>query len=311
MNFRRLHYFATVAGERQFLRAARRLHVAQSALSHQVQALERDMGVELLVRDRRGVRLTVAGEVLYRHAARILAAVDDAEAEMQLLSGLRAGRLRIGAGAPTGPVRLAHALEAFKAAYPAVEVTVTDAGTDELLRRLGAAELDAAIVSRAPDSLPPDLDGLLITSERFVAVLSPRHPLAHRRRVRLAELAHEPVVTYARGAGIRAAVEEAFAAAELGAPTIAAETMDPVMLLDLVAHGLGVAIVPASFATLARDLPTVDLHGVAPVRARTLAWARERRRSPVLAALLELAPDALRPEREQRQDPGPGLGGSG
>lgn len=294
MDLRHLHYFVSVAREGQFVRAARRLHVAQSALSQQIRALEREVGAELLIRDRRGIRLTAAGAVLERHATRILTAVDDARAELQQLTGLLAGRLHIGAGAPTGPVRLAHALEGFRAAHPGVEVKVSDASTDELLRKLGAGEIDAAVVSTVPELLSDDLDGLLIARERFVALVPPGHRLAARRRLRLAELEREPIVTYARGAGIRAAVDAALADAGIAAASIAAETMDSTMLLDLVRHGLGVAIVPRSFAELAGDLPAARLVGTSLERPRTLAWARERRASPALAAFLDFAPAALR-----------------
>lgn len=296
MELRHLHYFASVAREGQFVRAAQRLHVAQSALSQQIRMLEREVGAELLIRDRRGIRLTPAGAVLQRHATRILAAVDDARAELQQLTGLLAGRLHVGAGAPTGPVRLAHALEGFRAAHPGIEVMVSDASTGELLRRLRAGELDAAIVSEVPERLDGDLDGLLIARERFVALIPPAHRLAARRRLRLAELNREPIVTYARGTGIRAAVDAALADTGI-APAIAAETMDSSMLLDLVRHGLGIAIVPRSFAELTGDLPAVHLVGTSLERPRTLAWARERRASPALAAFLDFAPAVLRVSR--------------
>jgi DNA-binding transcriptional LysR family regulator len=294
MELRHLTYFLAVAREGQFVRAAARLRVAQSALSQQIRALERELGSDLLVRDRRGIRLTPAGEVLQRHATRILAAVEDATTELQLLTGVLAGRLRLGAGAPASPTRLLEAITRFRTAHPGVEVSLTDASTDDLLALLVAAELDAAVVSRDPDTLPADLDRRLITREAFVAVVPTTHPLATRRRLKLADLHDTPLVTFKPGSGIRETVDAALANAGITSPPIAAATMDPVMLIDLVAHGLGVGLTPTSFADLADHRVTaIAITGAGIHRTLTLAWARERRTAPALAAFLDIAAPML------------------
>jgi DNA-binding transcriptional LysR family regulator len=294
MELRHLTYFLAVAHDGQFVRAAMRLHVAQSALSQQIRTLERELGTELLVRDRRGIRLTPSGEVLQRHATRILAAVEDATTELQMLIGVVVGKLHLGAGAPASPTRLLEAITRFRTAHPGVEVSLTDASTDELLQRLTAGTLDAAVVSRPPQELPNHLTGALITREPFVALVPTGHALAYQRPINLAQLGGAPLVTFKPGSGIRAAVDAALTDAGITNATIAAATMDPVMLVDLVAHALGVALTPKSFAALADDRVTViPITGRGIHRSLTLAWLRERQTLPALAAFLEIATPML------------------
>jgi DNA-binding transcriptional LysR family regulator len=290
MELRHLKYFVAIADERQFVRAAARLHVAQSALSQQIQALERELGTQLLIRDRRGLRLTPAGELLHRHATRILAAVDDATADVQRLTGLLAGRLRVGAGAPAHPTFVLQAITRFRTAHPGVEISVLDAPTTGLLASLAAAELDVAVVSREPAELDAGLQATLIAREPFVLLVAATHRLAGRRRIRLSQLKNESWVTFKTGSGIRAVVDDALAQAAIQHPVIAAATLDPKMLVDLVATGLGIALAPASFAPLATDSVTaIAMTTPRITRPLTLAWSQERNRTPALAAFLDIA----------------------
>ena len=290
MELRHLKYFVAIADERQFVRAAARLHVAQSALSQQIQALERELGTQLLIRDRRGLRLTPAGELLHHHATRILAAVDDATADVQRLTGLLAGRLRVGAGAPAHPTLVLQAITRFRTAHPGVEISVLDAPTTELLASLAAAELDVAVVSREPAELDAGLQATLIAREPFVLLVAATHHLTGRRRIRLSQLKNESWVIFKTGSGIRAVVDNALAQAGIQHPVIAAATLDPKMLVDLVATGLGIALAPVSFAPLATDRTTaIAMTTPRITRPLTLAWSQERNRTPALAAFLDIA----------------------
>jgi DNA-binding transcriptional LysR family regulator len=294
MELRHLRYFVAIADAGQFVRAALRLHVAQSALSQQIQALERELGAQLLVRDRRGLRLTPAGDVLHHHATRILAAVDDAAADVQRLTGVIAGRLRVGAGAPAHPTLVLEAITRFRTAHPGVEVSVVDAPTAELLASLAAADLDVAVVSRDPAELGPGLEGTLIAREPFVLLVATTHRLGHRGRIRLAQLQNESWITFKPGSGVRAIVDDALVKAGIHHPVTAAATMDPKMLVDLVSTGLGIALTPASFAPLADDGATaIDVTAPRITRPLALAWSRERNRNPALKAFLDIATELL------------------
>jgi DNA-binding transcriptional LysR family regulator len=294
MEFRHLRYFVAVVEERQFVRAAARLHVAQSALSHQIADLERDLGTALLIRDRRGVTPTAAGEVLLRHARMLLDQADVARAEIAQLTGVVTGILHVGTGSPSGPVALPAALAELQRRHPQVEIALRDTTSDELLRWLDDGVVDVALVTHMPEELPSRFEGDLIAQEPVLVLVPAAHPLATRTELALSDLADQPLVTFPRGSGMRDVLEAGFDAAEVSRPKISAETLDPLSILELVSHQLGVAIVPESFAALAdATVRAVPLAKPGLARPLTLTWVRARRGSPALAAFLELVPQAL------------------
>jgi LysR family transcriptional activator of glutamate synthase operon len=294
MELRHLRYLVAVAQEGQFVRAAATLHVAQSALSQQIRDLERELGAELLHRDRRGVTPTPAGDVLLGHARVILARTEVARAEVAQLSGVISGTLRIASGGPSGPVPLPATLAEFQRRHPEVEITIQDAPSDDLVRWLREGTADVAVVTVAPETLPESVQGTLVARDRLFALVPRVHRLAGSSQISLAQLAAEPLVTFPRGSGVRSAIDEAFRAAGIPVARITAETIDPLALIELVGAGLGIALASASYAELAGpDVTVIPLQAPGVEHAVTLAWSRERRAAPALDAFLELAADWL------------------
>ena len=290
MELRHLRYLVAVADEGQFVRAASELHVAQSALSQQIRNLERELGTALLVRDRRGVTPTPAGEVLLGHARALLARVELARAEVAQLTGLVSGMLRVGSGSPTGPVPLPATLAEFQRRHPAVDLVLRDTTSEELIHWLEDGTVDVALVSFAPEQLPERVQGTLVTREAMVALLPAAHPLADRAQVTLQMLAGESLVTFPRGSGMRDTIEAGFAAAGIRRPAVVAETIDPLATLELVGEGIGFSLMPRSVAVHAGpNVREVALARPGLRRNVTLAWSRERRTLPALDAFLELA----------------------
>jgi DNA-binding transcriptional LysR family regulator len=290
MELRHLRYFVAVVEERQFVRAAATLHIAQSALSQQIRDLERELGTELLYRDRRGVTVTPAGEVLLGHARGLLEHADLARAEVTQLTGVISGSLRVGSGSPSGPVPLPATLAEFQRRHPAVDIVLHDAASEELVRSLQDGTLDIALVSFSPGHLPARVRGVLITREPMVALVPAGHRLAAHQTISLAALAGEPLITYPRGAGIRDTIEDGFHAAGVARPAVTAETIDPLATLELVGQGLGCSLMPRSVADHAgSDVAVVALRRPGLRRNVTLAWAHEHRTRPAVDAFLELA----------------------
>jgi DNA-binding transcriptional LysR family regulator len=244
MDLRQLEHFVAVAEEQHFTRAARRLHIVQSGLSASVRALERDLGATLFTRSTRRVELTEAGRVLLVEARRVLAAAETARNAVAAVQGLLRGRLRVGILQSMRELHLAEVLADFHAAHPGVEIELTQAASSVLAERVRDARLDLAFVAlaRAPDglTLTPLVD------IPMVLACAAGHRLAGSATgAGLAELGGEPFVDFPAGWGGRILVDEAFAAAGL-VRRVRFEVGDVSALLDLVAQGLGVAIVPAS-----------------------------------------------------------------
>jgi len=274
-----LRYFVAVAEERHFTRAAARFHVAQPSVSAQIQALERSLGAELFHRDRRGVALTEAGAELLPIARQILAGVEEAGLRLQGLDGLSRGHLAVGATPSLATTLLPAALGAFHHRHPGVALTVVEEGSHLLVERLASGLLDLGLVI-----LPlrhAALDTTALVTEELVVVVGPRHRLAARasagRRMRLAELADEPIVMFREGYDLRAVTLEAIRSAGF-APRVAVEGGEMASVLAFVARGLGAALVPSIVASGDRRLRTLRLAD--PGLRRTIGLARRSDRAP-------------------------------
>ncbi|MEU8032882.1 LysR family transcriptional regulator [Streptomyces sp. NPDC049099] len=185
MELRQLSYFVAVAEELHFGRAAERLHIVQSAVSQQMQRLERELGAELFDRSPRRVRLTGAGERLLPEARAVLAAAEKARAAVAAPAVLRLGT-STGLGA-----HLDRVLAAFAERAPEVPVELISLPADERFARVAAGRLDAAFVRSAEP--PPGVRVVPLWSDPLVAALPATHPLAARDEIDLADLAGLPL----------------------------------------------------------------------------------------------------------------------
>jgi LysR family transcriptional activator of glutamate synthase operon len=289
MELRQLRYLVALAEERHFTRAAERMHVAQPALSQQIRRLEGELGLVLVHRTTRHVELTDAGELLVARARRALGELDAAVAELADLAGVRSGRVVVGAMQSLGSYDFSGLLAEFHARHPAVELTVREDVSDELLERLRGDMLDLAFLSLRAGAEPEGLETRVLRREPLVALLAPGDPRARRPRLRLADLRDDPFITFRRGAGIRRLVEGA--AREAGfEPQIAFETDEVPRARALASRGLGVTIVPRHDGEVpGAPVAVVALHRPSLRLDVTLVWSARRRRTPAARAFLELA----------------------
>lgn len=253
MELRQIELFVVLAQHRSFTRAAEALGIAQPALSQQVRRLERELGVQLLDRSTRPVRLTEAGSAFYPRAERILADTTLAGEEMREMAG--AGRRRVVVGAL--PALALHwlppVLAEFHTAHSAVEIAVRQGNSEELARLVAADHLDLALTHAVPGAhgavgAPAGLVLERVFDEDLMVVVPPTHPLAGRRSVTLTQLRNEPFVLVSHGSGLTHTILGGTAG--LGfRPAVAAEAPDVTVVRSLVAAGLGVSVMPRLPAT--------------------------------------------------------------
>ncbi|WP_210492697.1 LysR family transcriptional regulator [Patulibacter sp. SYSU D01012] len=287
MDLRHLRSVVALGEEEHFTRAARRLGIAQPALSQQVKRLEAETGLRLVERSTRSVRLTHAGRTLAAGARRVLREMETLEQDLDALRGVRSGRVTVGVTRTPGAVDVAALLGRFLRAHPGIDVDVREALTVELLADLEAGSLDLALVAEGA-AVPAAVAVRRIASEPLVAVVPPGHPLAARDDVTVADLAGDRVVAFHRGATIRRQLEDAADAA--GATLrLAFETADPHRARALVAQGLAVGVMPASDARAdGPAVAVVPLRDPALMHRTAVAVLRDARPSPAAAALLDV-----------------------
>jgi len=293
MELRQLRYVVAVAEEGNFTRAAARAHVAQPAISQQIAQVERELGAPLFERSSRGVALTAAGAAFLPHARAALAAATAGSDAVRTLRGELAGDLAVGT-IPSPSDWLVRRLGAFGRRHPAVRVTLRAGDPEMLADSVAAGSLDAAAVGvmagRLPAGpagkrLPAGLASQTIASEPLVVAVPPDHPLAGAAAVSLSDLQDDPLVTLTPGTGLRTVLESACAEAGFE-PRIAIDANDLGVLADLVAHGLGVALMPTTTARQAgARVAVLRLQRPRLERRTDLVWRRQGQSLPARAFL--------------------------
>jgi len=291
VELRQLEHFVAAAEERHFTRAARRLHIVQSGLSASIRSLERELGAPLFVRSTRRVELTQAGLALLPEARRTLTAAAAAGDAVAAVQGLLRGTLAVGTMQILPPaVDLVAVLGRFHAEHPGVELRLRQAGTGTLLEEVAAGALDLALV--APVGRTPR--GLVVrrlASDPLLVACAPAHPLASRGQLDLADLAGEPFVDFQPDWGLRMLVDQQLAAAGLDRHT-ALEVNDLPTLLELVAHGLGVALVPEVVTSHPAEVRYLPLRPPAPTFEAAVATVGDPPASQAARVLLAMLPGA-------------------
>ncbi len=281
-----------ISEEGSFTAAAHALGYTQPAVSQMVRRLEQRCGTTLVERNGRSVRLTEAGSVLARHAVQVLAALDNAEAEVAAIAGMQSGRVRLQAFPSSSATLVPRALAKVKEQYPGITVQFSEAEPPESLAALrdGTCDLAVAFTYDGTDAGrgEDDLQGLVVLdvlTDPVLVALPAQHPLAASDVVSLTDLADEPWIAgcpRCRGHLLSLAHQAGFA------PDVAFETEDYVAVLGLVAAGLGVALMPALILHSVSH-PDVVTRQVAPVsqRAVQIVTTPDLQRVPAIKATIE------------------------
>jgi DNA-binding transcriptional LysR family regulator len=282
MELRQLRYFTTVAQRLNFSRAADELHVAQPAISQQIRVLEKELGVRLFDRVGGRVALTRAGEALLPHARHILAAVEAARQEVDELGTLSRGTASLGAPPSVSTHLLPDLLTRFRRQYPALEVTLREAGTEMLLKLIEAGQLDLAIA--ATDRLPPVVEQQAFLEEHYVLAVSAHHRLARGQSVSLSDLSAEPFILFPDSYKLREVTLQACRAAGFE-PRVALDGGSMQSALEFVAGGLGVALVPELALRRARGIHGLRVADQDLSRRLGVVWRKGHYLSPAARAL--------------------------
>lgn len=296
MDLRQLTYVVAVAEELNFTRAAARCQIVQSGLSYQIARLERELGQPLFLRTSRSVQLAPAGAALLPFARRALDQVAKGRDQVAALSGIVQGTLRLGLiPLNAGKLDLPALLGRYHERFPAVDVIVSDNGSQSMTALLLTGQLDAGFVGLFRDQVPNGLTHRLLAVEPLVAVVGDDHPLAARTSVHLKELAGASGFIDCHGdSGVRAQVDLAFARAGVGRH-ITFELGSLHDVARMAALGLGAAIVPTSVVDGVDDagathvLRLSDADALQPL---ALVFRDPPPTSPAARAFLELFRDS-------------------
>ncbi|MFQ6145167.1 LysR family transcriptional regulator [Streptomyces seoulensis] len=281
MELRHLRTFEAVARTLSVTQAAKELHYAQSSVSDQIQALERELGVELLDRTQRRVRLTPRGVALAKYTERILKLLEEARWAVS-----RPGaEVAVGALETVGLNLLPGVLSRYRSLYPQTRVRVTQDNRGELYRAVRRGDLDVCLTFGDP---PPDagLRAETLAEEPLVVIVPPEHPLAGRGRAPLADLSREPFLATERSCGFREMYDGVFAASAAEEPVAQVSSIGT--LGACVAAGMGCALLPELAVRAQAERREVAVVRVEDVDLRTpvtMTWLDRNSANPNLIGL--------------------------
>jgi DNA-binding transcriptional LysR family regulator len=296
MELRHLRYFVVTAQTQHFTRAAELLGMAQPPLSQQIRELEREIGTPLFDRVGRGVVLSDAGRAFLSCAQDILARVDEARDIALRAARGEVGVLKLGfTESASFNDTLTGVIGRYQVQYPDVELRLEESQSEALIKRLAGGELDAVFV-RPPFALTGDIQYFPLAEEALIAALPADHALADRKRLTLTDLRAERFIDYSRKSGYGLSADIIAACRRNGfSPAIRQRAPQLSSAINLVAAGMGVAIVPASMRHMrARGIRYLPLDLDWPRALLGLAVRSEKRSGAVnnLLTLLKVAPAA-------------------
>jgi LysR family transcriptional regulator, transcription activator of glutamate synthase operon len=263
MEIRQLRSAIAIARRLSFTAAAEELAVAQPALSQQIAALERELGVRLFDRTNRRVSLTDAGRAFVARAERVIADLEAAAEEMTAFAGGLRGRVVVGAHQSFAEHVLPKLLGRFHAEQPGIEVAMREGMADELLARLASGTIDVFIGHLPGARTPAGCHAQPLYEDELVIAVAARHPLGLRSSVRIEELRDEPFVIFRPGSGSTHFLNQLTREAGFE-PRVAFESEDSLTVRSLVAEGLGIALFPRVIGNTPG--PNVALLSVVPQR---------------------------------------------
>ncbi|MDG3008564.1 LysR family transcriptional regulator [Rhodococcus sp. D2-41] len=236
-----LHWFLTLAEHGQVTSAARELHLSQPTLTRMLQRLERDLGAQLFDRHGRRIALNPCGEVLHRHARRALDELTAAREEITALVSPDRGTVRLDFLHSFGTWLVPTLIKDFHRDRPGIEFRLFQGAQGLLANRVLEGRSDLALVSPRP--VVDGLDWHVLTQQQLALAVPRGHRFARRRRMRLREVADEPLITMHPNFGMRRILDELCAAAGFE-PNVTFESAELTTIGGLVSAGLGVAVMP-------------------------------------------------------------------
>ncbi|HEX7441222.1 MAG TPA: LysR substrate-binding domain-containing protein [Caldimonas sp.] len=279
MELRHLRYFEALAETLNFTRAAQHLHVTQSTLSHQIKQLEEELGHPLFDRTTKKVAMTEAGAVLHSHMVPALQQIDRGVQALRDDPPTLQGSIRLGTTHSFNTRLVPLCVSTFLATSPAIHVGVDELAARDIARGIAAGRLDLGVSYR-----PDEAAGLWfepLYNEELRLVVSSRHPMARRRRVRMVELHRCRMVLLPNAFSTRQLLDECFEAA--GAkPVVAVELNSIAPMIELIRQTELAGIIAETAVSKSEDLSVLPLEDPTPIRTPGLLWKKGAPRSPAL-----------------------------
>ena len=291
MDLRSLKYFTVVAQELNITRAAEKLNMSQPPLSNQLKALEEELGVTLLIRGKRHLQLTEAGNLLLRRATQILELADKTRQELADMKDGLSGTISIGMVEGRAPFLVSRWIAGFREEFPRIQYSLWNGSSDDVLDRLYRGLVDIAVIAAPYDT--EHLEGFQVGREPWVAIIPASHPLARAegKQLSLSSLVGEPLIVPSRKSRVDA-IHKWFR--EIGAePNIICEMSNYLDAVALSERGVGISIFPQTTYTPNALLVTKVITDSERQVEYVLVHSKELLPSPLINEFLNFVHDSI------------------
>lgn len=291
MDFRNLTYFKTVAEELSFTRAAEKLNMSQPPLSSQIRSLEEELGVQLLIRGKRKMKLTEEGRLLLERTNQILELAGKTRIDILELHNELHGSISLGMVEGRAPFLAAEWMYGFREEFPYIRFELWNGSSDDVIRRIDRGLSDIGIIAAPYDA--EHLDGFKVAREPWVAILSKDNPLAKKtsREIPLRQLVGQPLIVPRRKSRI-AAIQKWFA--EIGAePELYCTMSNYVDAIALTCHNIGIAIFPQTKEDTDPDVVYRLISEPGKIAEYYLVWRKGQLFTGAVQAFIEFVQDYL------------------
>jgi DNA-binding transcriptional LysR family regulator len=303
IGFRQLEVFRAVAETRSFTRACHALFITQSTVSQHVHELETELKVKLFDRNRRNVALTPAGENLLQYSKHIFSILDEAESAVRTAHNPYSGKLSLGCASSTLLYHLPPLLTEYARRYPNVQLKIFGGTIRDVVAQLSSDALDLAVVV-LPVSMA-EVRKVHLWDEGFVLVLPKHHRLARRRTLKIEELSKEQFILHGRSQNTRKIVDR-YLFRHAVSPQVPIEIADTETIKAMVAHNLGVSLLPESAFVQRRATPGLKIFPIPQSelsRSLAIIYPRARPLRPPALAMVEALQSRFQGQRETESKP--------
>ncbi|OCS87994.1 LysR substrate-binding domain-containing protein [Caryophanon tenue] len=289
MDIRQLEYFVEVAKQLSFTKAAAVLHVSQPSISKTIQQIEAELGVPLFYRSSKQLELTDAGQAVLVNALQVLSAFKNMRSELSDLMDLKKGRIRIGIPPIIGAEFFSKLISVYKEQHPYVEILLSEVGTKRIRQDIEAGELDVGLVCSI-HSTNENLQVIPFLKDPLQLIVHDSHPLAQQSSITMAQLQHETFIMYRKDFVLYDRIIEECTKNGFF-PTIACETTQKDLFIELVHAKVGIALLPAKIAA---KIPYPDIKRISfeqqPVRLELgITWKTNKYLPFAVREFIELA----------------------
>jgi LysR family cyn operon transcriptional activator len=281
MELRHLRYFAALAEHLSFTRAAEKIHITQSTLSHQIKQFEEEIGLQLFDRIGKRIIMTEAGELLLGRVSKALQEIDDGVRAVRGVAGPLTGTIHIASTHTFNMSLIPTCIAVFRESYPAVCVEVKELPAAEIERALAAEEVELGIAYFPLNPQQLFFEPLYI--EDMVLVVSKEHPFASRKNIRLAELHRKELVLSLKESATRQMLDDRFKSAGVD-PIVVAEMNSVSGMISLVRRATIGAVVSQLATAEAEDLCVIEIDNPKPLRTPGLLWKVTRPQPDIIKA---------------------------